>query len=94
VVPTTIALRGRRRIEGLTRAPVTVQLTSAQRRDVLSVPVEALVALSDTRFAVEVPAASGVLRRVPVTTGLFAAGRVVVSGPGLRAGLSVVVPQP
>jgi membrane fusion protein (multidrug efflux system) len=94
VVPTTIALRGRRRSKGFARAPVTVQLTSAQRRNVLSVPVEALVALSDTRFAVEVPGGRGAPRRVPVTTGLFAAGRVVVSGPGLRAGLPVVVPQP
>jgi membrane fusion protein, multidrug efflux system len=94
VLPTTIALRGRPRVKGFDRAPVTVQLTSAQRRNVLSVPVEALVALSDTRFAVEVPTADGAPRRVPVTTGLFAAGRVVVSGRGLRAGLPVVVPQP
>jgi hypothetical protein len=59
---------------------------------VLSVPVEALLALSGDRFGVEVLQADGTTKRMPVTTGLFAAGRVEVSGDGISAGQKVVVP--
>jgi peptidoglycan hydrolase-like protein with peptidoglycan-binding domain len=93
VVPATIALDEQRRVREFQRAPVTVRFPAAARRDVLSVPVEALVALSDSRFAVEIPAAHGATTRVPVKTGLFAAGRVEISGRGIRPGLAVVVPR-
>lgn len=93
VVPTTIAVENQRRLGRLEHAPVTVRLPGVQRRGVLSVPVEALVALDDTRFAVEVPAAGGAPERVPVRTGLFAAGRVEIAGRGIRAGVEVVVPE-
>ena len=92
VIPTTIRLRSQRRARPFQLASVTVRFASAQRSDVLSVPVEALVALDDTDFAVEVPAAQGTAR-LRVKTGLFAAGRVEVSGAGLHAGLRVVVPS-
>jgi membrane fusion protein (multidrug efflux system) len=91
VVPTTIRLHSQRRVEAFQLASVTVRFASARRSNVLSLPVEALVALDDTAFAVEVPAAAGTTR-LRVTTGLFAAGRVEVSGAGLHAGLRVVVP--
>ena len=35
----------------------------------------------------------GSTRKVPVTTGMFAGGRVEVSGEGLAEGQRVVVPQ-
>jgi hypothetical protein len=92
VIPTTIRLRSQRRARPFQLASVTVRFASAQRSDVLSVPVEALVALDDTEFAVEVPTAQGTTR-LRVKTGLFAAGRVEVSGAGIRAGLRVVVPS-
>ena len=93
VVPTTIAVENQRRLGRLEHAPVTVRLPGVRRRGVLSVPVEALVALDDAHFAVEVPAAGGATKRVPVKTGLFAAGRVEIAGRGIRAGVRVVVPE-
>jgi hypothetical protein len=91
VIGTTIRLRSQARVKAFQLASVTVQFASARRSNVLSVPTEALVALNDTAFAVEVPAATGTTR-LRVKTGLFAAGRVEISGPGLHAGLRVVVP--
>ena len=68
-------------------------LPSEKRENVLSVPVGALVALSPEQFGVEVVQADNTTQRVPVTTGLFAAGRVEISGEGLAEGQRVVVPQ-
>jgi hypothetical protein len=51
------------------------------------------MAFSDSTFGVEIVEASGRTRRVPVTTGLFAGGRVEISGAGLAAGQKVVVPK-
>lgn len=93
VIPTTIAVENQRRLRRFGHAPVTVRLAGEQRRGVLSVPVEALVALDDTHFAVEVPGARGGTRRIAVRTGLFAAGRVEISGRGIREGVEVVVPE-
>jgi hypothetical protein len=92
VVPTTIALPEQRQVKDFQQAAVTVEFADVQRRDVLSVPVEALVALGEHKFGVEVLARSGAIRRLPVKVGLFAGGRVVVSGHGIHAGLKVVVP--
>jgi peptidoglycan hydrolase-like protein with peptidoglycan-binding domain len=93
VVPTTISLRRQEAARRYPRASVGVRFVSAQRGSALSVPVEALVALDDRRFGVEVPATNGSIERIPVSTGLFSAGRVEISGPAVRAGLDVVVPQ-
>ena len=72
---------------------VTVGLPSEKRENVLSVPVGALVALSPEQFGVEVVQDDSTTKRVPVTTGLFAGGRVEISGDGLTEGQRVVVPQ-
>jgi len=74
---------------GLDGAPVSVDITRQKAENVLAVPVEALLALSEGGYGVELEADH---RLVPVTTGLFADGRVEVSGPDLRPGLKVVVP--
>ncbi|WP_231333638.1 peptidoglycan-binding protein [Actinomadura graeca] len=74
----------------LDEAPVTVGLESERREGVLSVPVEALLALREGGFAVE--ALEGARRLVPVRTGVFGGGRVEVSGDGLREGMKVGVP--
>ncbi|HKS98901.1 MAG TPA: peptidoglycan-binding protein, partial [Rugosimonospora sp.] len=76
----------------LDAAPVTVGLTSAVRRGVLAVPVAALLANGGGTYAVAVLDAGGVRRRVPVSLGLFADGRVEVNGGGLAAGDRVEVP--
>ena len=86
-ITVTITLSGKRR--GLDRAPVSVELTRASRRNVLAVPVTALLAQRGGAYAVEL--AGGGL--VTVETGLFADGFVEVSGSGLREGTRVTVPS-
>ncbi|MBE1537618.1 peptidoglycan-binding protein [Actinomadura algeriensis] len=71
-------------------APVRVELAGERRSDVLSVPVEALLAVRGG-FGVEVVEGART-RVVPVTVGAFGGGRVEVSGAGLRAGTKVGVP--
>ena len=57
----------------------------------LSVPIAALLARPEGGFALEV-VAGGMSSVVPVKTGLFAAGRVEVSGDGIAEGMRVGVP--
>lgn len=75
----------------LEAAPVQVLVVSERRRGVLSVPVAALLAGGAGRYAVEVVDGDGA-RRLPVELGMFADGRVEVTGTGLAAGQSVAVP--
>ena len=78
----------------LDQAPVDVSITTASVRNVLVVPVNALVALANGGYAVEVIATTGVHQLVAVEVGLFddSAGLVEVSGAGLAVGQHVVVP--
>lgn len=78
----------------LDQAPVQVSIVAETVKDVLSVPVNALLALAGGGYAVEVVDADGAHRLVPVRRGLFddSGGRVEVSGAGLVAGQNVVVP--
>jgi hypothetical protein len=59
------------------------------------VPIEALLALSDGQYAVEVVEPTGIHRIVGVTTGIYddIDGIVAVTSVGLHPGDSVVVPQ-
>ena len=77
----------------LNQAPVVVTITAASVSNVLTVPVDALLAQAGGGYAVEVISGSR-HHLVPVTPGLFddAAGKVQVSGAGLAAGQTVVVP--
>lgn len=92
VLPTTITIGDSKTTRSFQQASVTVDIPGDRRAGVLSAPVAALLALDARRFAVEVVGADGATRKVPVTTGLFAAGRVQISGSGLAAGQRVVVP--
>jgi peptidoglycan hydrolase-like protein with peptidoglycan-binding domain len=78
----------------LDRAPVEVAITTATVRNALTVPVDALTALSSGDYAVEIVNRDGVHHLVNVTVGIFddADSRVQVSGAGLAAGQRVVVP--
>lgn len=78
----------------LDEAPVNVSIVEQSVRDVLAVPVNALVALAGGGYAVEVVETNGTHQLVAVTPGLFddAQGLVQVSGSGLAAGQRVVVP--
>jgi peptidoglycan hydrolase-like protein with peptidoglycan-binding domain len=73
--------------------PVQVALAVQSARNVLAVPVSALLALSGGGYGLEVVGPSGVHRLVGVTAGLFASGQVQVSGAGIAAGIRVVVAQ-
>jgi hypothetical protein len=89
VTPDDPAATGR-----LDQAPVDVSITTATVRNVLAVPVNALLALAGGGYAVEEVGSTGVHRLVGVSVGLFddAAGTVQVSGGGLAAGQRVVIP--
>jgi hypothetical protein len=80
----------------LDQAPVSVNIIAARARDVLAVPVSALVALAGSGYAVEVVGGSGshaTRQLVPVRTGLFSDTLVQVSGAAITAGLEVEVPS-
>ncbi|RAJ69499.1 putative peptidoglycan binding protein [Streptomyces sp. PsTaAH-137] len=83
----------------LQSGPVTVRYVSRQHKNVLAVPVAALVALAEGGYGVE-PAAgaersgSGPSGRfVRVKTGLFADGKVEISGQRVREGMRVRIPR-
>jgi hypothetical protein len=78
----------------LDQASVDVSITSSTVRNVLAVPVNALLALAGGGYAVEVAEPAGTHQLVAVSVGLIddADGFVEVSGSGLAAGQHVVVP--
>ena len=83
----TITLRGRASGKGLDQASVSVNFAAARARNVLSVPVTALLAIQGGRYALQ--ETSSPHRLISVTPGLFAAGYVEVSGRGIYPGLVV-----
>ncbi|WP_084800655.1 peptidoglycan-binding protein [Promicromonospora kroppenstedtii] len=93
VIPVVVALDDPQAASAFQEASVTVDIPSARREDVLSVPIGALIAITPQQFGVEVVDADGGTRQVPVDTGLFAGGRVEISGDDVAAGQRVVVPQ-
>jgi peptidoglycan hydrolase-like protein with peptidoglycan-binding domain len=87
----TVTIADQAALGPLDAAPVDVALVSAERKDVLAVPVAALLALPRGGFGVEVVEGQAT-RIVPVKTGMFASGRVEVTGPGITQGVKVGVP--
>ena len=90
-IPVTVTLAGRHTGAGLDEAAVSVNFAQRRARHVLSVPVTALLAVSGGNYAVQEAAAPHA--RIPVTVGLFAAGYVQISGPGIYPGLQVTDSQ-
>jgi hypothetical protein len=91
-VAVTITLADPAAAGTLDLAPVSVGIVSEVHKGVLAVPVMALVAQPDGKYAVEVVEA-GQRREVTVTTGLFDdRGLVEVSSPDLQEGMLVEVP--
>ena len=90
-VPVTIVLNKPAKGGGLDQASVSVNFVQSKARDVLSVPVTALLATSGSTFAVQ--EAGTPHKLIPVQTGLFAAGYVGISGQGIHPGLQVTDSQ-
>jgi hypothetical protein len=77
--------------QGLDDAAVSVEFVSAQRENVLTVPVNALLALAEGGYGLQIVDGTAT-RVVAVETGLFASGRVEVTGDGLAEGQKVGIP--
>jgi len=92
-IPVTISIGTTRIPAGLDQAPVQVSIMQRRDRNVLAVPVTALLALPGGGYAVRL--SDPARRLIPVTTGLFddAIGVVEVTGRGLAAGQAVEVAQ-
>jgi peptidoglycan hydrolase-like protein with peptidoglycan-binding domain len=88
-VPVTVTVRDQKALGRLESGPVTVEYVGHQAKDVLAVPVSALVALAEGGYGLET--AQG--RFLAVRTGLFADGDVEVSGTAIREGMKVRIPQ-
>jgi peptidoglycan hydrolase-like protein with peptidoglycan-binding domain len=71
--------------------PVTVRIVRQERADVLAVPVQALLALLEGGYALEVVEDDGSISLRPVDVGLFADGWVEITGD-VSEGEAVVVP--
>jgi peptidoglycan hydrolase-like protein with peptidoglycan-binding domain len=95
VVQVVISLDDPAATGSLDQAPVQVAITSQRASGVLAVPVNALLAVQEGGYALQVVGPNGRTRLVPVRTGLFddADGLVQVTGDGIAAGTRVVVPQ-
>lgn len=90
-VEVTVSFPAGKAPDGLNEASVDVAFTTARRENVLTVPVAALLALAEGGYGLEV-VDGGTTRIVAVETGLFAGGRVEVTGDGITAGTRVGVP--
>ncbi|WP_326691493.1 peptidoglycan-binding protein [Streptomyces sp. NBC_01795] len=92
-LPVELKVGSQRKLGRYQAASVDVRLKAESREDVLAVPVNALLAQQGGGYAVEVTGADGTTRRKPVTLGMFADGKVEVSGKGIKEGLDVGVPR-
>jgi peptidoglycan hydrolase-like protein with peptidoglycan-binding domain len=93
-IPVFIKLSDPRLAAGLDQAPVQTKITSLTVNNALSVPVTALLARADGRYAVETIDAHGVHHLVPITLGMFdnVDGRVQIVSGHLYPGQRIVVP--
>ena len=91
-IDVTVTVADQTRFGTLDQAPVTVTLVAASVENVLTVPVAALVALADGGTGVQVVTGSS-NRYVTVQLGMFANGRVQITGDGITEGTLVGIPS-
>lgn len=72
---------------------VDIALERSREDRVLAVPVTALLALAEGGYALEVSDGAGATHLIGVRIGTIADGYVAVTGDGVAAGVSVVVPS-
>jgi peptidoglycan hydrolase-like protein with peptidoglycan-binding domain len=90
-VQVVVTIADQATLGALDQAPVQLTLVAAERKDVLTVPVGALLALAEGGYGVQV-VDGDTTRYLPVSTGMFADGRVEIFGDEIREGLAVGVP--
>jgi hypothetical protein len=91
-IAVTVTLAHQSALGTLDQAPVAVTLVSARVANALTVPVAALVALAGGGYGVQVVTGSA-SHYVPVQLGMFAGGRVQITGAGITEGTRVGVPS-
>jgi multidrug efflux system membrane fusion protein len=91
-IEVTVTIADQEALGSLVAAPVEVDFVSDERNDVLTVPVAALLALPEGGYGVEI-VEGNTTHIVAVKTGMFAAGRVEVSGAGIAEGMMVGMPK-
>ncbi|MQT03290.1 peptidoglycan-binding protein [Streptomyces jumonjinensis] len=91
-LPIELTVKNQKGLGRYQAAAVEVTLKAETRENVLTVPVNALVAQRGGGYAVEVVTAEGTEHR-PVKLGMFADGMVEVSGKGIAEGTAVGVPK-
>jgi peptidoglycan hydrolase-like protein with peptidoglycan-binding domain len=90
-IEVTIGFPAGKSPQGLDQASVGIAFTAARRENVLTVPISALLALAEGGYGVQV-VDGAITRIVAVRTGLYADGRVEITGGGIAAGTKVGVP--
>ncbi|MGW0905306.1 peptidoglycan-binding protein [Streptomyces sp. NPDC002853] len=91
-VPVYVVLDEKSGKGNLDGSPATVGFASAEHKNALAVPVNALLASANGTYQVKVVNAAGKVRTVPVKLGIFEADMVEVKGD-LSAGMKVQVPR-
>ncbi|MFG2732297.1 peptidoglycan-binding protein [Streptomyces canus] len=92
-LPVQLKIGDQKKLGRYQAASVDVILKADSRRDVLAVPVNALMARPGGGYALEAPTTGGGSRMVPVELGMFANGLVEVKGSGIKEGMTVGVPK-
>jgi peptidoglycan hydrolase-like protein with peptidoglycan-binding domain len=87
-VPVVITIANQGALAKFEKTPVDVRYVAQQRKNVLTVPVSALLALAEGGYGLEVAG-----RILPVETGMVAGGQVEVRGAGIDAGVQVGMPE-
>lgn len=91
-LPVKLEVKDQTKLGRYQAAPVDVTFEAETRKDILAVPINALVALREGGYALETVGTKGI-EYLPVELGMFAGGLVEVSGQGVTAGLVVGVPK-